>query len=94
MVDGGEFELGVLKNVERNEWNLGYLTHRLVEHKEIHFRPLGPHECSRNRDSLPLHVQKTDAPEHPRCPSTKGDYPPHRPISRGKSKMGVHPSLW
>jgi len=92
MVDGGGFQVGVFEERRMDEWKLGHLTHGLVENKEIHFRPFGPHKSSRDRDSLPLHVQKMDAPKHPRCcPRIKGDYAPHRPITRGRSKMGVHP---
>lgn len=41
------------------------VTHRLVEHEEIHLRPLCPHKRSRDRDPLPLHVQETAASQHP-----------------------------
>ena len=67
------------------------VTHWLVEHEEIYFRPFCPHKRSRDRDSLPLHVQKSAGSQPlPRVSNIKGGYAPHRPIGHGRDKMGVH----
>ena len=65
--------LGLLENADWVNEERRHLTHRLVEHKEIYFRPLCPHKRSRDCDSLPLHVQDNAASEHPpRCFNIRG----------------------